>query len=245
MKLPSYPILSYSILSSTWKCLQSMPSHHTLTSLSHKTSKPVKHTCDSQTGTTNTPGLLQFRGLVRFITATLSSVQIRNPGIVNLKMSVLVILEKTLVFLWCVLTWLCGVRRRQVYVVEAHESVGDGVVNMEEPQISVAVQNPSKLRKRNVLMISPDGDGQSDSTSVNLISCSPEWMITPRSGSTTDLFESYTRGPSWEANNACCRRGGKWVVQIHTYTVHLVIYLHRAGHQAWFQLVKLGRKGRE
>ena len=38
MKLPSYPILSYSILSSTWKCLQSMPSHHTLTSLSHKTS---------------------------------------------------------------------------------------------------------------------------------------------------------------------------------------------------------------
>ena len=44
-------------------------------------------------------------------------------------------------------------------VVEAHESVGDGVVSTEEPQISVAVQNSSKLR-RNVLMISPDGDGQ-------------------------------------------------------------------------------------
>ena len=28
-------------------------------------------------------------------------------------------------------------------------------------------------------MISPDGDGQSDSTSVNLISCSPEWILTP------------------------------------------------------------------
>ena len=91
------------------------------------------------------------------------------------KMSVLVILEKSLVFLWYVLTWLCGVRRRQVCVVEAHESVGDGVVSTEEPQISVAVQNSSKLR-RNVLMISPDGDGQWDSTSVNLISCSPEWM---------------------------------------------------------------------
>ena len=37
-----------------------MPSHHTLTSLSHKTSKPVKHTCDSQTGATNNPGLLQY-----------------------------------------------------------------------------------------------------------------------------------------------------------------------------------------
>ena len=35
-----------------------MPSHHTPTSLSHKTSKPVKHTCDSQTGATNTPGLI-------------------------------------------------------------------------------------------------------------------------------------------------------------------------------------------
>ena len=113
------------------------PSH--TPSLSHKTSKPVKHTCDSQTGATNTPGLLQFWGLVRFITATLSSVQIRNPGIVNLKMSVLVILTKSLVFLWCVLTWLCGVRRRQACVVEAHESAGDGVVNTEEPQISVAV----------------------------------------------------------------------------------------------------------
>ena len=62
MKLPSYPILSYSILSSTWKCLQSMPSHHTLTSLSHKTSKPVKHTCDFQTGAANTPGLLHLQG---------------------------------------------------------------------------------------------------------------------------------------------------------------------------------------
>ena len=129
-------ILSYPILSSIWKCLQSMPSHHTLTSLSHKTSKPVKHTCDSQTGATNTTGLLQFWGLVRFIIATLSSVQIRNPGIVNLKnMSVLVIFMKILVFLWCVLTWLCGVHRRQVCVVEAHESVGDGVVNTEEPQL--------------------------------------------------------------------------------------------------------------
>ena len=231
-------LLSYPILSATWKCLQSMPSHHTLTSLSHKTPEPVKHTCDSQTGATNTPGLLQFWGLVRFITATLSSVQIRNPGIGNLKnMSMLVILPKSLVFLWCVLTWLCGVRRRQVCVGETHESAGDGVVNREEPQISVAVQNSLKLRRRNALMISPDGDGQSDSTSVNLILCSPEWMITPRSGSTTDLFESYTRGPSWEANSACCRRGGKWVVQIHTYTVHLVIYLHRVGQQAWFQLV--------
>ena len=111
-----YSLLSYPILSATWKCLQSMPSHHTLTSLSHKTPKPVKHTCDSQTGATNTPGLLQFWGLVRFITATLSSVQIRNPGIGNLKnMSVLVILRKILVFLWYVLTWLCGVRRRQVW----------------------------------------------------------------------------------------------------------------------------------
>ena len=88
-------------------------------------------------------------------------------------MSVLVILMKILAFLWCVLTWLCSVRRRQVCVVEAHESVGDGVVNTEEPQIWVAVQNPTKLR-RNVLMISPDGDGQSDCTPVNLISCSPE-----------------------------------------------------------------------
>ena len=35
-----------------------MPSNHTLTSLSHKTSKPVKHTCGNQTGATNTPGLL-------------------------------------------------------------------------------------------------------------------------------------------------------------------------------------------
>ena len=52
------------------------------------------------------------------------------------------------------------------------------VVNTEEPQLLVAVQNPSKLR-RNVLMISPDGEGQSDSTSVNLISCSPEWILTP------------------------------------------------------------------
>ena len=138
------------------------PSH--TSRLSHKTSKPVMHTCDSQTGATNTPGLLQFWGLVRFITATLSSVQIRNLGIVNLKMSVLVILTKSLVFLWCVLTWLCGVRRRQACVVEAHESAGDGVVNTEEPQISVAVQNSLKLRRRNVLMISPDGDGQSDST---------------------------------------------------------------------------------
>ena len=82
-----------------------MPSHHTLTSLYHKTSKPVNHTCDSQTGATNTPGLLQFWGLVRFITATLSSVQIRNSGIVNLKnMSVLVILMKILVFL-CGVSW--------------------------------------------------------------------------------------------------------------------------------------------
>ena len=94
-------------------------------------------------------------------------------------MSVLVILTKSLVFLWCVLTWLCGVRRRQVCVVEAHESVCDGVVNTEEPQISVAVQNPSKLRRRNVLMISPDGEGQSESTLLNLISCSPEWILTP------------------------------------------------------------------
>ena len=99
----------------------------------------------------------------------------RNPGIANLKvMSVLVILTKILFFLWCVLAWLCGVWRRQVCMVEAHESVGDGVVNTEEPQISVAVQNSSKLRRRNVLMISPDGNEQSDSTSVNLISCSPE-----------------------------------------------------------------------
>ena len=105
-----------------------MPSHHTLPSLSHETSKPVKHTCDSQTGATNTPGLLQFWRLVRFITATLSFVQIRNPGIVNLKMSVLVILEKTLVYLWYVLTWLCGVWRRQECVEEAHESMGDGVI---------------------------------------------------------------------------------------------------------------------
>ena len=49
-------------------------------------------------------------------------------------------------------------------MVEAHESAGDGVVNTEEPQISVAVQNSLKLRRRNVLMISPDGDRQSDST---------------------------------------------------------------------------------
>ena len=97
-KLPLYPILSilsYPILSATWKCLQSMPSHHTPAFVIIKTSKPVKHTCDSQTGATNTPGLLQFWGLVRSITATLSSVQIRNPGIANLKdMSVLVILAK-------------------------------------------------------------------------------------------------------------------------------------------------------
>ena len=43
-----------------------MPSHHTLSSLSHKTSKPVKHTCGSQTGTTNTPGLLQLHKSVQF-----------------------------------------------------------------------------------------------------------------------------------------------------------------------------------
>ena len=43
-------LLSYPILSSTWKCLQSMPSHHTLTSLSHKTSKPVKHTWQPDRG---------------------------------------------------------------------------------------------------------------------------------------------------------------------------------------------------
>ena len=49
-----------------------------------KTSKPVQYTRDIQTGATNTPGLLQFWGLVHFITATLSSVQIRNPGRVNL-----------------------------------------------------------------------------------------------------------------------------------------------------------------
>ena len=89
-----YAMLSYPIISTTWKCLLLMPSHHTLTSLSHNTSKPVKHTCDSQTRATNTPGVLQFWGLVRFTTATLSSVQIRNPGIANLKdMSVLVILK--------------------------------------------------------------------------------------------------------------------------------------------------------
>ena len=39
-----------------------MPCHHILTSLSHKTSKPVKHTRDSQTGAANTPGLLQYFG---------------------------------------------------------------------------------------------------------------------------------------------------------------------------------------
>ena len=57
--------------------------------------------------------------------------------------------------------------------------MGDGVVNTEEPQILVAVQNPSKLSRRNVMMVSADGDGQSDSTSVNLISCRLEWISIP------------------------------------------------------------------
>ena len=62
---------------------------------------------------------------------------------------------------------------------EAHESVGDGVVDTEEPQILVAVQNPSELRRRNMLMVSPDGNGQSDNPSVNLILCIPECISTP------------------------------------------------------------------
>ena len=53
-------ILCLIILFTTRKCLLSMPSHHTLTSLSYKTSKPVKHICDSQIGAINTPGLFQY-----------------------------------------------------------------------------------------------------------------------------------------------------------------------------------------
>ena len=53
-------ILCLIILFTTRKCLLSMPSHHALTSLSYKTSKPVKHICDSQIGAINTPWLLQY-----------------------------------------------------------------------------------------------------------------------------------------------------------------------------------------
>ena len=168
----SYPILSY--LPHENVCNQCQAITHSLAFLIRHQSQSSTHVTARQ-GPPTPLGCYNFGGSSGFITATLSSVQIRNPGIGNLKnMSMLVILTKSVVFLWCVLTWLCGVGGRQVCVVEAHESAGDGVVNTEEPQISVAVQNSLKLRRRNVLMISPDGDGQSDSTSVNLISCSPE-----------------------------------------------------------------------
>ena len=89
-------------------------------------------------------------------------------------MSVLVILEKTLVCLWYVLTWLCGVRRRQGCVEEAHESMGVGVVEREQPPILVE-QNLSQPRRRNVVMT--DGIGHSDSSSVNFISFSSQCIL--------------------------------------------------------------------
>ena len=126
-------------------------------------------------GTTNTPGLLQFWGLVRFITTTLSSVQIRNPERVNLKEHGSVgDFDETFGFSWCVLTWLCGVRRRQVRVGKAHESTGDGVVDREQPPILVE-QNLSEPRRRNVVMT--DGIGHSDSSSVNFISFSSQCIL--------------------------------------------------------------------
>ena len=144
---------------------------------------------------------------------------------------------RILVFLWCVLTWLCGGRRRQVCVVEAHESVGDGVINTEEPQIWVAVQNPTKLKRRNVLMISPDGSGQSDSTAVNLILCSAEWISTPitQGQEVQPTCVNPTQVVQAKMPSAPVVKGvGNGFIQgqIHTYTVHLVIYLHKVGHQA-------------
>ena len=80
MKLPSYPILSYPILSATWKCLQSMPSHHTLTSLSHQTSKPVKHTCDSQIGSHQHPWVVTILGARPFYNSNLEFCSDKKSG---------------------------------------------------------------------------------------------------------------------------------------------------------------------
>ena len=71
---------------------------------------------------------------------------------------------------WCV--------RRRVCVVEAHKPMGDGVVETEGTTNIGCSTEPIETEKKCVIGES-GWEGQSDSRLMNLISCSPECILTP------------------------------------------------------------------